>query len=181
MKARVEFEDRAVGEIDWEPDAYGIAVQLDCTIPCEPLVLLRCYAETDGELFLVGLPEPQNGRLRLRRHLSRETLREAGLEGRTPTRFYLAEHPQTPCEPEKPPPDESVPKTGDEVLDALLVQGGVHAERTENGVRLTCVFDRMQPFALAPAFVLCRVENGTAILDWTQKGAADAAAPLGKV
>ncbi len=180
MKTQVAFEDRPVGEIGWEPDAYGVQVELDCTIPCEPLVLLRCYAETDGAPFLVGLPEPLHGRLRLRRHLSRETLREAGLEGRAPARFYLAERPEAPRAPEKPPPGETPQlRTGDAVLDALLAQGGVRAERTETGVRLTCAFGGAQPFALAPAFVLCRVENGAAILDWTQKGAADAAAPLG--
>ena len=180
MKTQVEFEDRPVGEIGWTADAYGVTVELDCTIPCEPLVLLRCYAETDGAPFLVGLPEPLHGRLRLRRHLSRETLREAGLDGRTPARFYLAERPEAPRTLEKPPSGETPqPRMGDAVLDALLAQGSVRAERTETGVRLTCAFGGAQPFALAPAFVLCRVENGAAILDWTQKGAADAAAPLG--
>ena len=67
-------------------------------------------------------------------------------------------------------------QTGDAVLDTLLREGTVHAEQYAEGVRLRCPFASDRPFALAPAFVLCRVEGEEAILDWTKKDAAGAAA-----
>ena len=62
-------------------------------------------------------------------------------------------------------------------LDALIEAGAVSAERTENGVCLSCPFSPHEPFALAPAFVLCRAEQGRAVLDWKTEGAAESAAP----
>ena len=43
--------------------------------------LLRCYAVVNGNILRVGLPAPEHGRLRLRRHLSRQMLHETGCEG----------------------------------------------------------------------------------------------------
>ena len=51
----------------------------------------------------------------------------------------------------------------------------VQIQPTETGLRLQCPFDPKKPFALAPAFVLCRTEGNTAVLEW-KKDAADAAA-----
>ena len=92
--------------------------------------------------------------------------------------------PSLQAEPKKKEPlpqaaDTSAAKslqTGDAVLDALLSDGAVRAERQGTGVRLRCTFAPDRPFALAPAFVLCRVEGGEAVLDWTKKDAADTAA-----
>ena len=77
----------------------------------------------------------------------------------------------------EPPPVPPVRTTGDEVLDALIEAGAVSVERTENGVCLSCPFSPHEPFALAPAFVLCRAERGRAVLDWKTEGADAASAP----
>lgn len=53
-------------------------------------------------------------------------------------------------------------RTGDEVLDSLLDSGTVQGEDEGASVLLHCAFAPDQPFALAPAFVLCTVENGHA-------------------
>ena len=74
------------------------------------------------------------------------------------------------------PPRIEPPRTGDAVLDALIEAGAVSAERTENGVCLSCPLSPHEPFALAPAFVLCRAEQGRAVLDWKTEGAAEPAA-----
>ena len=71
---------------------------------------------------------------------------------------------------------EPVLQTGDEVLDALLSGGGVQAGRDGDALILQCAFAPDQPFALAPAFVLCTVENGRAMLRWRKKDAAAGAA-----
>ena len=93
--------------------------------------------------------------------------------------MYLAERQeQAPrVEPEKRAPRTEPPRTGDAVLDALIEAGAVSAERTEDGVCLSCPFSPHEPVALAPAFVLCRAEQGRAVLDWKTEGAAEPAAP----
>ena len=173
MRTAVYFEGRRAGSLDWRQESGGVRAVLDCEL-CSACIL-RVYAETEGAAPLyVGLPEPQGGRLRLARRLSAETLRQAGWTGKEPLRVYLAERQeQTPrVEPEK-----RAPRTGDAVLDALIEAGAVSAERTENGVCLSCPFSSHEPFALAPAFVLCRAEQGRAVLDWKTEGADAASAP----
>ncbi len=183
MRTAVYFEGRRAGSLDWRQESGGVRAVLDCEL-CSACIL-RVYAETEGAAPLyVGLPEPQGGRLRLARRLSAETLRQAGWTGKEPLRVYLAERQeQTPrVEPEKraprtEPPRTEPPRTGDAVLDALIEAGAVSAVRTENGVCLSCPFSPHEPFALAPAFVLCRAEQGRAVLDWKTEGAAEPAAP----
>lgn len=189
MRAAVMYAGEPAGWLIWEPDAYGVQIEVDCAMPPDA-PLLRCYGETDGEPLLVGLPAPENGRLRLRRHLSKETLKTAGCMNDPPAVFYLAEHPKqkndTAMETEQSVQDDAPPqasdnakpplRTGDAVLDALLDGGEVHAERSPEGLRLHCPFASDRSFALAPAFVLCRVEGDEAVLDWTKKDAADVAA-----
>ena len=161
MRTAVYFEGRRAGSLDWRQEPGGVRAVLDCEL-CSACIL-RVYAETEGAAPLyVGLPEPQGGRLRLARRLSAETLRQE----------------QTPrVEPEKRAPRTEPPRTGDAVLDALIEAGAVSAERTEDGVCLSCPFSPHEPFALAPAFVLCRAEQGRAVLDWKTEGAAEPAAP----
>lgn len=189
MRAAINYVGESAGWLLWEPDAYGVQIEVDCAMPSDA-PLLRCYGETDGEPLLVGLPAPENGRLRLRRHLSKEALKSAGCMDNPPKAFYLAEHPQqksdTLTREERPSQEDAPPQvsdnakpplqTGDAVLDALLDGGEVHAERRKEGLRLHCPFASDRPFALAPAFVLCRVEGDEAVLDWTKKDAADTVA-----
>lgn len=161
MRTAVYFEGRRAGSLDWRQESGGVRVVLDCEL-CSACIL-RVYAETEGAAPLyVGLPEPQGG-----------------WTGKEPLRVYLAEkQEQTPrVEPEKRAPRTEPPRTGDAVLDALIEAGAVSAERTEDGVCLSCPFSPHEPFALAPAFVLCRAEQGRAVLDWKTEGAAEPAAP----
>lgn len=184
MQAEVYFAGQPAGTILWVPDAYGVQIELDCAIPDDGEKLLRCYGETDGAPLLIGLPEPVHGRLRLKRHLSRETLKAAGCDHALPLRFYLSDSPQPPAaQPEEQPvlenaqaQEEPHVRTGDEVLDRLLDSGAVQGEDEGASVLLRCAFAPDQPFALAPAFVLCTVENGHAALRWTKKDAAQKAA-----
>ena len=85
--------------------------------------------------------------------------------------------PAPPRAPENTPVQEQpAVRTGDEVLDRLLDSGTVQGEDEGASVLLRCAFAPDQPFALAPAFVLCTVENGHAALRWTKKDAAQKAA-----
>lgn len=189
MRTEVEYAGQPAGWIEWEQDAFGVQASLDCAVPDEA-ALLRCYGRTAGEPLLVGLPEPIEGRLRLTRHLSRETLKAAGCAEHPPEGFYLSETAQPAFfAAEKALPDDSPPEpahgdpaaertapaavhTGDEVLDALLASGTVAAALDGGAVELRCPFSSDEPFALAPGFALCRVENGQAILRYEKKNAA---------
>ena len=174
MRADVFCNNNPIGTIDWTPDKSGVQVNLDCAVCGNEL--LRCYAVVNGNILRVGLPAPEHGRLRLRRHLSRQMLHETGCEGE-PERFYLASAPEPLPQSNAPPKPPLV--TGDTVLDALLSSENVQIQPTETGLRLQCPFDPKKPFALAPAFVLCRTEGNTAVLEW-KKDAADAAASSAK-
>lgn len=176
MRAQVMYEGAAVGTVEWTETPYGAEIALDCAIPCEPLPLLRCYARTAGAPLLVGLPEPSGGRLVLKRRLSRETLKAAGCAAQPPASFFLSENGQ---EQQTTPPalaQAAPPSTGDAVLDSLLGQQGVRWTAAEDTVELRCAFAPDKPFPLAPAFVLCTVQQGEAVLRWTKKDAAGRAA-----
>lgn len=218
MRQDVQYMGQPIGTILWETDGYGVQVSLDCAIPGDPLLLLRCYGQTQTTPFLIGLPEPLHGRLQLKRRLSRETLKEAGCLETPPTAFYLSENgapPEIISEPPKQPEPSSVsterPKvisepreqseppsdsteqpeviskspeqseqpevsdytlsetplcTGDDILDELLQCGDVISAVCGETIILRCPFVPDQPFALAPAFVLCAVRGREAILRW---------------
>ncbi len=183
MLAEVLFGKVKVGELNWEKNAYGVTVSLDCSIPCDPLILLRCYGKTKNGPFLIGLPEPRHGRLALTRKLSRETLKEAGCLDEPPSGFYLSDSSSPPAgpenntgaaeeiKPEAPPSPERSEKakpihTGDELLDKLLEAGDVQGKEGDGKIELRCPFNHDEPFALAHIFALCEVKNGEAILKW---------------
>lgn len=71
--------------------------------------------------------------------------------------------------PEPQPSAETLPMsaelcTGDSILDELIAQRRVAATQEHDAIVLTCPFAPDLPFALAPAFVLCAVQDGQAIL-----------------
>lgn len=192
MQTEVDFAGGSVGKLDWKADAHGVQVDLDCTL-CGRGELLRCYGEwASGAVLRIGLPAPEDGRLRLRRHLSRETLKMAGCPETVPQRVYLAAAPEPPvirrhpaskaeeigqtAEPAQGDPLVTA-QTGDAVLDALLPAGVVQLEREGEVLRLSCPFASDRPFALAPAFVLCSVRGGRAELRWEAKGRSPETAP----
>ena len=94
MQAEVFYAGEPVGTLSWTPDTYGVQVRLDCACPDSGDGLLRCYAGIGDRAMRIGLPEPQNGRLRLERRLTRETLRAAGYADTPPVQFYLAVQPE---------------------------------------------------------------------------------------
>ena len=100
MRADVFCNNNPIGTIDWTPDACRVQVNLDCAVCGNEL--LRCYAVVNGNILRVGLPAPEHGRLRLRRHLSRQMLHETGCEGE-PERFYLASAPEPLPQSNAPP------------------------------------------------------------------------------
>ncbi len=179
MRYDVLFGEKITGWLEWIPDAFGVNVTLESDIPCDPLILLRCYAETDNGPLLAGLPEPRHGKLHLERHISKETLKEAGCLDAPPRLFYLSDGPSAPPKPKADTSETSVPpaakqetpvskkpekpvRTGDELLDKLLEKGELKGKTYEDCIELSCPFAPDKPFLLAHMFVLCNVENGVA-------------------
>ncbi len=185
MRYDLLFGEEITGELQWEPDAYGVQVTLDSVIPCDPLVLLRCYAETGNGPFLIGLPEPRHGRLSLSRHISREALKEAGCLDSAPSLFYLSdgsspapksgnrnkevnkperqEVPLAAQQDNAASEDKTEPeRTGSTLLDELLENGELKGKAQEDYIELSCPFSPDKPFLLAHMFTLCNVENNVA-------------------
>ncbi len=184
MQAEIWYENSTVGTLEWKYDPYGVQITLDCANPSEPSRLLRCYGQTDGSPLLIGLPEPKENRLRLTRHLSRETLKAAGCLHRMPDFFYLSENGAVPVQEGKQAAGAADHKsltgehtTGDAVLDRLLIEGDVSCKWEDMCLELRCIFRPDKPFALAPAFALCSVQQGDAVLRWEKEDAALTAAP----
>jgi len=69
-------------------------------------------------------------------------------------------------------PTSSGLHTGDSILDELIEQRRVTAAQEQDTFVLTCPFASDLPFALAPAFVLCEVQNGQAILRYDKAAVA---------
>ena len=100
VQAEVYYAGEPVGTLAWTPDAYGVQVQAGLRLPGQRRT--RCCAAMPqagiGQTLRVGLPEPQDGRLRLdTARLTRETLRAAGYADTPPARFYLAVQPEAEC------------------------------------------------------------------------------------
>ena len=77
------------GAVTIREEGHAVRFRVDCQPPCESARLLRCYGENPD--LLLGVLEPQNGRLVLDRRITRETLRQAGADGKLPDRFYLSD------------------------------------------------------------------------------------------
>ncbi|MGI6181108.1 MAG: hypothetical protein ACOYIE_03420 [Agathobaculum sp.] len=176
MQAEIWYENRSTGTLEWEYDPYGVRITLDCAKPGKEETLLRCYGKTDGFPLLIGLPEPKGERLRLSRHLSRETLKAAGCLHRMPDFFYLSENGAMPAQKENRAADALENKspaaaytTGDAVLDRLLSEEEISCRQQDACLELRCTFRPDKPFALAPIFALCSVQKEDAVLRWEKK------------
>lgn len=94
------------GETEVRDEGTAVWFRVRCKPPCEASRLLRCYGEAEPKDLLIGVLEPQNGRLTLERRISRESLRQSGIH-ELPTRFYLsdggARESPAPTPPEEKP------------------------------------------------------------------------------
>lgn len=97
------------GETEVRDEGAAVRFRVRCRPPCEPTRLLRCYGEAEPADLLIGVLEPQNGRLTLERRISRESLRQAGVQ-ELPTRFYLSDGGARE-KSASPPPDDAPPES----------------------------------------------------------------------
>lgn len=88
----------------------------------------------------------------------------------------MAEAEEKPCVetvqvPSRMQEKPALPQTGDPLLDSLLSDDalGITYKQNANTIVFTCAFAADKPFALAPLFGLCTVEDGKAVLRWKKQ------------
>lgn len=139
----------------------GGTVRFRISGPLRTDAVYRIWGRAEGrEPLLLGVPEPHEDRLVLERTRSRSELALFGYGSILPEQYVLSVH-----EPEWNAPG----RTGDELLDEIIRTHRLYCERTGEMVRIRCRFDKDTEFPLAFVFCLCRIENGEAVLEWTQK------------
>lgn len=132
--------------------------------PVRTLAVLRLYGLTETGPLLIGVLEPENGMLKLKRRITPEALRAAGVR-QPPTRYYL-EDGQPGCRPEENPaaPDKKKAadgplRTGDALLDRLLEAGIADGTETTDGWTIRMPFAPGRANALAFALTACTIER----------------------
>lgn len=136
-----------VGVVAVSETPYAYTFDMRC--PLVTTEILRGYGVTADAPLRIGVLEPQNDVLVLKRTVTRQSV-----GGVLPQKYYLSNQQaalNTPLWNTKNP-------TGDALLDFVLQNGAVQAERLQGVLQLTCPFDSSKPFALAFAFALCAVE-----------------------
>lgn len=163
MVFAVQRRGETVGTVEVTEEPRGYTFLVDCV--GGTLDIVRCYGKTEREPLLLGVLEPQEGRLRCKRTITRQSLAAHG--GSVPQTYYLyggpADMPASTAasiEPQKQKPVEAAHVwTLDPAIDAALQSGGAVAEEMVYGLRLKCVFDPQKPFALAFAAGICHLEQ----------------------
>lgn len=160
-------------------DAGWVAVQQDgrgmmfeAESPVRTLAVLRLYGLTGADPLLIGVLEPENGILRLRRRITPEALRTAGVQ-QPPAQYYL-EDGQPGCRPDWKKTDaiseektEKAPiQTGDMLLDHLITSGTVSCVADADGWTLQAPFvpGRAHPLHFALTACMIKQEHGKTIV-----------------
>ncbi len=117
------------GETEVRDEGTAVRFRVYCRPPCEPTRLLRCYGEAEPNDLLVGVLEPQNGRLTLERRISRESLRQSGIR-ELPKKFYLSDGgARSRGEPPKPETaDAAMENVSEQAADAAPVEEAIPVE-----------------------------------------------------
>ena len=173
MAYTVSYRGAEAGWAEAEQTARGLKVHAVCK-PVFPGVL-RLYAAAEKGPLRIGVLEPEGGELVLRREISLDTLRQAGVET-VPEVYFLDDGQQQSVsmpnvrigdaeKKQKQAAAPSVPSLGDTLLERAVAQG-VACRREGNRWRLSCAFSADKENPLAFALTVCAVENGETVLHW---------------
>ena len=187
----ISYRGQQAGWVIAQPDAHGILFRAESRV--HTMAVLRLYGIAAGQPLLIGVLEPENGRLSLARRITPDVLRRAGVQ--QPPEVYYLEDGQPGCKPEpeetaaaEQPPELSLSaqagaeagaasqpskpslsahlQTGDALLDALIAAG--KAECTKEGemllVRTPFLPGQQNPMNFA--LTACHLEDGNAVLSY---------------
>lgn len=177
MKADVYWKDTVVGKITGETDAFGINIDIHCNFLSNySEQLYRCYAVKLGYMpILIGLLEPVESELYFSKHFSKETIKKTFRDNWMQEKFILstdktfAEEIYMDANENKFVAEQERIDIGDKIINRIISENHIKVTQTDNGFILKHEFLINKPFLLAPAFVLCKVENGEVILEIKKK------------
>lgn len=163
MVFAVQRRGSTVGSVTVTEGARAVTFEVDCAGGAMEIV--RCYGVTGNEPLLIGVLEPEDGKLRCKRTITQQSLKAHG--GQIPKEYYLYGGPEdTPCTKRK-----DMVWTLDPDIDAALEHGTIFAEETAYGLCLRCEFSNDKPFTLCFAAPACHIEQlegkRFAVFAWT--------------
>ncbi len=86
MRFPVEYRGQEAGFVEATQDIHGIQFEATCTLHTQEVV--RLYAQAEERSFKIGVLEPENGGLHLKRLWTPETLRSFQIT-ELPRRYYI--------------------------------------------------------------------------------------------
>ena len=115
----ISYRGQQAGWVIAQPDAHGILFRAESRV--HTMAVLRLYGIAAGQPLLIGVLEPENGRLSLARRITPDVLRRAGVQ--QPPEVYYLEDGQPGCKPE---PEETAAAEQPPELN-LSAQAGAEA------------------------------------------------------
>ena len=97
MRFEISYRGQQAGWVIAQPDAHGILFRAESRV--HTMAVLRLYGIAAGQPLLIGVLEPENGRLSLARRITPDVLRRAGVQ--QPPEVYYLEDGQPGCKPEQ--------------------------------------------------------------------------------
>lgn len=153
MRFPVEYRGQEAGFVEATQDIYGIQFEATCTLHTQEVV--RLYAQAEERSFKIGVLEPDNEGLRLKRLWTPETLRSLQIT-ELPRRYYIDDgHPG--CAPQMGSRAASLPQ--DPQMLQAVEKGAVWQEDAEGGW-LRAPFDSQQEQPLAFVLTACEIQKG---------------------
>ena len=86
MRFEISYRGQQAGWVIAQPDAHGILFRAESRV--HTMAVLRLYGIAAGQPLLIGVLEPENGRLSLARRITPDVLRRAGVQ-QPPEVYYL--------------------------------------------------------------------------------------------
>ena len=156
MRFPVEYRGQEAGFVKATQDIHGMQFEATCTLHTQEVV--RLYAQAEERSFKIGVLEPENGGLHLKRLWTPETLRSFQIT-KLLRRYYIDDG-RPGCTPQTQNRATSLPQ--DPQMLQAVEKGAVWQEDAEGGW-LRAPFDSQQEQPLAFVLTACEIqkeENG---------------------
>ncbi len=159
MEFAVHRNGESVGTVTVTETGSQILFEMMCSLFTTEV--LRCYGlRAPAPPLLIGIPEPQQGRLYFQKKLSKQSI-----AGALPTSYVLLDATQelpttaTSLPATEDPSQERLFHTGDALLDIILLEQSVQVQQKGASLHISCPFDAQKPLPLLPLAVICQLEQ----------------------
>ena len=153
MRFPVEYRGQEAGFVEATQDIHGIQFEATCTLHTQEVV--RLYTQVEERHFKIGVLEPEDGVLRLKRLWTPETLRSFQIT-ELPRRYYIDDG-RPGCAPQIENHTTSLPQ--DPHMLQAVEKGAVWQADAEGGW-LRAPFDSQREQPLAFVLTACEIQKG---------------------